>query len=82
MSSIEGFFMIGICLGLFLFPAFNSETDPNVWLNVYWLWPAISLLSFSFFFTKRKANRNTWVDLLDDFKQMFKLFAKLLTIVL
>ena len=83
MSSIEGVFMIGIALAYFLFPAFNSETDPNAWLNVYWLLAAISLLSFSFlFFTKfEKQTEIPGVDLLDDFKQMFKLFAKLLTIV-
>lgn len=83
MSSIEGVFMIGIALAYFLFPAFNSETDPNAWLNVYWLLAAISLLSFSFlFFTKfEKQTEIPGVDLLDDFKQMFKLFAKLLTII-
>ena len=83
MSSIEGVFMIGIALAYFLFPAFNSVTDPNAWLNVYWLLGAISLLSFSFlFFTKfEKQTEIPGVDLLDDFKQMFKLFAKLLTIV-
>jgi fucose permease len=83
MSSIEGVFMIGIALAYFLFPAFNSETDPNAWLNVYWLLAAISILSFSFlFFTKfEKQSEIAGVDLLDDFKQMFKLFAKLLTIV-
>lgn len=83
MSSIEGVFMIGIALAYFLFPAFNSETDPDAWLNVYWLLAAISLLSFSFlFFTKfEKQTEIPGVDLLDDFKQMFKLFAKLLTIV-
>jgi fucose permease len=83
MSSIEGVFMIGIALAYFLFPAFNSETDPNAWLNVYWLLAAISLLSCCFFFLNKLENQKEkkGVDLLDDFKQMFKLFAKLLTIV-
>jgi fucose permease len=83
MSSIEGVFMIGIALAYFLFPAFNSENNPDAWLNVYWLLAAISILSFSFlFFTKfEKQSEIAGVDLLDDFKQMFKLFAKLLTIV-
>ena len=83
MSSIEGVFMIGIALAYFLFPAFNSENNPDAWLNVYWLLAAISVLSFSFlFFTKfEKQTEIAGVDLLDDFKQMFKLFAKLLTIV-
>jgi fucose permease len=70
-------------LAYFLFPAFNSETDPDAWLNVYWLLAGISLLSFGFlFFTKFEIETEIpGVDLADDFKQMFKLFAKLLTVV-
>lgn len=83
MSSIEGVFMIGIALAYFLFPAFNSETNPDAWLNVYWLLAAISLLSFGFLFFTKFENQTDipGVDLMDDFAQMFKLFAKLLTIV-
>ena len=29
MSNIEGFFMFGIALAYFLFPAFNSESNPD-----------------------------------------------------
>jgi hypothetical protein len=43
--------MIGIALAYFLFPAFNSDTDPDAWLNVYWLLAGISLLSFDFYFS-------------------------------
>jgi TRAP-type uncharacterized transport system fused permease subunit len=50
MSSIEGVFMIGIALAYFLFPAFNSDTNPDAWLNVYWLLAAISFLSLCFLF--------------------------------
>ena len=83
MSSIEGVFMIGIALAYFLFPAFNSESNPDAWLNVYWLLAGISLLSFGFLFFAKFENQTEipGVDLVDDFKQMFKLFAKLLTIV-
>jgi fucose permease len=83
MSSIEGVFMIGIALAYFLFPAFNSDTNPDAWLNVYWLLAAISFLSFMFlFFAKfEKEVVIPGVNLLDDFAQMFRLFAKLLTIV-
>ncbi|MEC5164310.1 fucose permease [Flavobacterium sp. PL11] len=83
MSSIEGVFMIGIALAYFLFPAFNSAGNPDAWLNVYWLLAAISLLSFGFLFFTKFENQTEipGVDLADDFKQMFKLFAKLLTIV-
>jgi len=47
MSSIEGFFMVGIALAYFLFPAFYSE-DENSWLNVYYLLCGLILISFVF----------------------------------
>jgi fucose permease len=83
MSSIEGVFMIGIAVAYFLFPAFNSEANPDAWLNVYWLLAAISLVSFGFLFFAKFENQTEipGVNLADDFKQMFRLFAKLLTIV-
>ncbi len=83
MSSIEGVFMLGIALAYFLFPAFNSESDSNSWLNVYLLLAAISVLSFGFLFFAKFDNQTEipGVNLADDFKQMFRLFAKLLTVV-
>ncbi len=83
MSTIEGVFMIGIALAYFLFPAFNSDTNPDAWLNVYWLLAGISLVSFGFLFFTKFENQTEipGVNLIDDFKQMFKLFIKLLTIV-
>ena len=57
MSSIEGVFMIGIAVAYFLFPAFNSEADPDAWLNVYWLLAAISLVSFGFLFFAKFENK-------------------------
>ncbi|TDE31925.1 MULTISPECIES: MFS transporter [Flavobacterium] len=83
MSSIEGVFMIGIALAYFLFPAFNSETNPDSWLNVYWLLAGISVVSFGFLFFTKFENQTEipGVDLADDFKEMFKLLAKLLTII-
>ncbi|MEJ2112370.1 MAG: MFS transporter [Flavobacteriaceae bacterium] len=47
MSSIEGFFMVGIALAYFLFPAFYSENQ-NSWLNVYYLLCGFILVSFLF----------------------------------
>jgi len=83
MSSIEGVFMIGIALAYFLFPAFNSVSDSNSWLNVYLLLAVISVLSFCFLFFAKFDNQTEipGVNLADDFKQMFRLFAKLLTVV-
>lgn len=83
MSSIEGVFMIGIALAYFLFPAFNDESNPNSWLNVYWFLAGLSLLSFLFlFFTKFETITATaGANFKDDFLQMFKLIAKMLTVI-
>ncbi|MRX39050.1 MFS transporter [Flavobacterium sp. LC2016-23] len=83
MSSIEGVFMIGIALAYFLFPAFNDETHPDSWLNVYWFLAGLSLLSFLFlFFTKFETITATaGANFKDDFLQMFKLIAKMLTVI-
>jgi fucose permease len=83
MSSIEGVFMIGIALAYFLFPAFNKESDPDSWLNVYWFLAGLSIVSFLFlFFTKfEETVVAAGVNFTDDFLQMFKLIAKLLTVV-
>jgi len=49
MSSVEGFFMVGIALAYFLFPAFyNDEQNINSWLNVYYVLSGLILLSFVF----------------------------------
>lgn len=48
MSSVEGFFMVGIASAYFLFPAFYSETDSNAWLNVYLLLCIFIVVSFLF----------------------------------
>ncbi len=48
MSSIEGFFMIGIAAAYFIFPFFYSDVDPNAWLNVYLFLAVLIGLSFAF----------------------------------
>ncbi|MBE9489055.1 MAG: MFS transporter [Bacteroidetes bacterium] len=48
MSSIEGFFMVGIAFAYFLFPAFYSDTDENAWLNVYYVISGLIIISFIF----------------------------------
>ena len=40
--------MFGIALAYFLFPAFNSETDPSAWLNVYLLLTGLVLVAWPF----------------------------------
>lgn len=83
MSSIEGVFMIGIALAYFLFPAFNTESQPDSWLNVYWLLAGLSILSFIFLlFTKFEIEAEVpGTNVLDDFKQMFRLLSQILIVV-
>lgn len=47
MSSIEGFFMVGIAFAYILFPAFYSD-DVNSWLNVYYVLCLLIAISFVF----------------------------------
>lgn len=49
MSSIEGFFMVGIAFAYIIFPFFYTE-DENSWLNVYYLLCVLILISFLFLF--------------------------------
>ena len=83
LSCIEGCFMIGISITYFLFPAFNSKTDPNAWLNVYWLLAVLTLISFFVLFC---SNFNgdyevPGADLVDDVRQMILLCVKYLTLI-
>lgn len=83
MSSIEGVFMFGIALAYYLFPAFNTEGQPDAWLNVYWLLAGMTIVSFIIlFFTKfENPPKPTGSDLKEDFMEMFKLLSILLIIV-
>lgn len=83
MSSIEGFFMFGIALAYFLFPAFNSEANPDAWLNVYWVLAALSMAAF-FLLSRAKFDQSydaPGAGLKEDFMEMIKLVARLLVIV-
>ncbi|WGK65573.1 MFS transporter [Croceiramulus getboli] len=83
MSSIEGVFMLGIALAYFLFPAFNDESNPDSWLNVYWLLAAISAVSFLILLFTRfeKTPEVPGANLTEDALAMFKLMSKLLVLV-
>jgi MFS transporter, FHS family, glucose/mannose:H+ symporter len=48
MSSIEGFFMVGIAAAYFLFPYFYSDTNIDQWLNVYLVLCLMIFISFIF----------------------------------
>lgn len=47
MSSIEGFFMVGIASAYFIFPAFFSDSDPDAWLGVYPVLCVLIAVSFA-----------------------------------
>ncbi len=83
MSNIEGFFMFGIALAYFLFPAFNLEGQPDAWLNVYWLLAGLSMLAFLLLWRTdfNEGNEVPGADVMEDFLAMFKLIAKTLVIV-
>ncbi len=82
MSRIEGFFMFGIALAYFLFPAFNTGA-PDSWLNVYWLLAGLAGVSFLFLYFAKfdQTYEIPGADLADDFRQMFLLMTRLLVIV-
>jgi fucose permease len=82
MSSIEGFFMVGIAVAYFLFPAFYSENE-NSWLNVYYLLCALILLSFLFLlFSKVEYEvESIGTSLKEDLKESVKLMIVPLVLV-
>ncbi|MGB0862541.1 MAG: MFS transporter [Saprospiraceae bacterium] len=83
MSRIEGVFMFGIALAYFLFPAFNLESDPDSWLNVYWLLAGLSLVSFIFLFSVKFEEGGTipGQNLREDISKMMNLLGKILVLV-
>ncbi len=83
MSSIEGFFMVGIASAYFLFPAFYSDTDPDAWLSVYPLLCGLIALSFIFLlFSKLNAPVETsGSSLMEDLKNSFGLLIMPLVLV-
>lgn len=83
MSSIEGFFMIGIASAYFLFPAFFDANNPNAWLRVYLLLAGlVAVAFFLLLFTKVEVETpKSDGSLVDDFMGMLKLVALPLTIV-
>ncbi len=82
MSSVEGTFMFGIALAYFLFPAFNSETDPSAWLNVYLLLTGLVLVAVAFLarIPELPKEENS-TPLREEFSAMIGLITKLLVVV-
>lgn len=86
MSSLEGFFMIGVLLGNVLFSLFIDDNNPKseLWLNVYWILGGLSVLAFLFLYFTRldesKAKADT-KSLSEDFIAMMKLIVLPLVLV-
>ncbi|AUP78897.1 MFS transporter [Flavivirga eckloniae] len=77
MSSIEGFFMVGIALAYFIFPAFFNESDPDAWLRVYLFLAGLIAVSFVILLFS-KINVKAEVSdksVAQDFLEMVKLIA-------
>lgn len=82
MSSIEGFFMVGIAVAYFLFPAFYSS-DENSWLNVYYLLCGLISISFIFLLFSKVEYEVEAIgsSLKDDLKESVKLMVVPLVLV-
>lgn len=86
MSTIEGFFMVGVLLGNVFFSLFVNDADPSSreWLNVYWYLGLMSLAAALLLFmakinesdSKREETR-PW----DEFLDMLKLVIRPLVLV-
>ncbi|GAA4279632.1 MFS transporter [Gaetbulibacter aestuarii] len=84
MSSIEGFFMVGIASAYFLFPAFfNDKTDMESWLNVYYVLCGIIAVSFVFLLFSKLSYEVEAIGstLMEDIKQSVKLMVVPLVLI-
>lgn len=80
MSSIEGFFMVGVLLGNVLFSLFVDDNNPKSteWLSVYWILSALSAVAFAILFTTPLDESKAKIEdssLKEDFFSMLKLIA-------
>lgn len=83
MSSIEGFFMVGIACAYFLFPAFYSDDNENAWLNVYFVLCVLIMLSFIFLLFSKVEYKIEAIgsSTMEDIKQSVKLIVVPLVLV-
>ena len=80
MSSIEGFFMVGVLLGNVIFSLFVDDSNPasTAWLNVYWLLAGLSFVAFFILFITPLDEKEAVIEersLGDDFLAMLKMIA-------
>jgi fucose permease len=86
MSTIEGFFMVGVLLGNVFFSLFVNDTDPTSkeWLTIYWYLGAMTLAAALLLFfaqinesESKRDETNAW----QEFLEMLKLVIKPLVLV-
>jgi fucose permease len=86
MSTIEGFFMVGVLVGNVFFSLFVNDADPSsrYWLNIYWYLGAMTLAAaLLLFFAKinesesKRDGTKAW----DEFLDMLQLVIKPLVLV-
>ncbi len=86
MSSIEGFFMVGVLLGNVLFSLFVDDASPQstTWLNVYWILAGLSVLAFILLLSTKLDESEAVIEdrsLAEDFMAMLKLIVLPLILV-
>ncbi|MBC3907386.1 MFS transporter [Undibacterium umbellatum] len=88
MNTLEGFFMVGVLSGYWIFGYFIDANDPAspVWLHVYWLLAGLCAVTFLLVattsFTEFEAKLTvSQSSLLTDFADMLKLMARPLVCV-
>lgn len=86
MSTIEGFFMVGVLLGNVFFSLFVNDADPSsrTWLNIYWYLGIMTLVAALLLYLakineseSRREQTRAW----DEFLEMLKLVIKPLVLV-
>lgn len=88
MNTLEGFFMVGVLSGYWIFGYFINAENPAspVWLKVYWLLAGLCTLTFilivgTHFDEQGSVAENQKASLLQDFTSMLKLLARPLVCV-
>lgn len=86
MSTIEGFFMVGVLLGNVFFSLFVNDADPTskTWLTIYWYLGGLTLLAAGLlFFAKINENESRREDTKasEEFLDMLKLMVRPLVLV-
>jgi fucose permease len=86
MSTLEGFFMIGVLLGNLLFSLFIDDANPrsDYWLNVYWILGVLSTLAFILLLTSKLDEKGAKVEgrtAKEDFFEMLKIIVIPLVVI-